>query len=397
MKRLIPAWGALVLALLFAPSVLAQNARVNGQVMDREGKPWADVTVAMKSETGQTFTLKTDKNGKFNQIGLRPGVYTFTLTTGAPENLNYSEQHALKSDDDNPIVFDFQKIIAAQSTEHPEEAKKREEAAEQFKNVKAHVDAGIAALQSSNDLRKELRSAAPDQRAAIQDKLTASYNTAITELEAAEKLISPKDTKNHAVIWANLGQAYGNAGRHEDAVNAFQKSADLNPQVGVYVGMSTELANVAVAQTDPTAMNAKITEAGTDCDKAGALDTTTTAATTAKCWKNIGIVLSNTNHLAEAVAPLQKASQADPKDAQTWFLLGGALAATIQTKQEGNKMTYIFPPGLTDAYQHCIDADPNGPYAAQAKTAMDGLTALSGGVETSVGEKPKQPQKKKKS
>jgi len=98
--------------------------------------------------------------------------------------------------------------------------------------------------------------------------------------------------------------------------------------------------------------------------------------------------------LPEAVTPLQKASEADPKDAQTWFLLGGALASEIETKQEGTKMTYTFPPGLTDAYQHCIDADPNGPYAAQAKTALDGLVALSGGVETTVGQRPQTKKKK---
>ena len=395
MKRLIPVWGALVLALLLAPSVLAQSASVTGHVMDRDGKPWMGVTVAIKSETGQIFTVKTDKNGKFSQIGLRAGVYTFTLTTGAPENLNYAEQHALATGDDNNFDFNFKNIIAQQSTTHPEEAKKKEEEATQFKNTKAHVDAGLAALQGSDDLRKQLRAAPADQKAAIQERLTAAYQTAITELQQAEQGIGAKDTKNHAVIWANLGQAYSLAGRHEDAASAYQKSIDLNPQAGVYVGLGTELANLAVTQTDAAAVGAKIADAGTNCDKAAALDATTAAATTARCWKNIGIVLSNTGHLPEAVMPLQKASEADPKDAQTWFLLGGALASQIGTKQEGNKMTYIFPPGLTDAYQHCMDVDPSGPYAAQAKTALDGLNTLSGGVETSLGEKEKAKKKKK--
>jgi tetratricopeptide (TPR) repeat protein len=396
MKRLIPAWGALLLALLLAPNVIAQNARVNGQVNDREGKPWAGVTVTIKSDTGQTFAVKTDKGGKFTQIGLRPGVYTFTLTTAAPDNLNYAEQHSLSSGDDNNVAFNFKDIIAQQGTAHPEEAKKREDEASQFKNTKAHVDAGIAALQGTDDLRKKLRTAQADQKPAIQEQLTAAYQTAITELQAAEQGISAKDTKNHAVILANLGQAYGFAGRHDDAASAYQKSIDLNPQAGVYVGLSTELTNLAVTQPDAAAIGAKVTEAGSNCDKAAALDAATATATTARCWKNIGIVLSNTGHLAEAVAPLQKATGADPKDAQTWFLLGGALAATIETKQEGNKLTYIFPPGLTDAYQHCIDADPNGPYAGQAKTALDGLVALSGGVVTSTGERAKAATKKKK-
>jgi len=214
MKRLIPAWGALVLALLLAPSVIAQNARVSGQVMDRDGKPWAGVAVAIKSETGQVFNVKTDKSGQYTQIGLRPGVYTFTLTTPAPDSFTFSEQHALKSGDDNDVSFNFKLIAAQQGVARPEEAKKREDEAAQFKNTKAHVDAGLAALQGADDLRKKLRTASADQKPAIQEQLTASYQTAITELQTAEQGISAKDTKNHAVILANLGMAYGFAGRH---------------------------------------------------------------------------------------------------------------------------------------------------------------------------------------
>ena len=59
--------------------------------------------------------------------------------------------------------------------------------------------------------------------------------------------------------------------------------------------------------------------------------------------------------MKEAVAPLQKAAQADPKDQITWYMLGSALTATIDTKQEGDKMTYIIPPGTGEAYQKCID------------------------------------------
>ena len=49
------------------------------------------------------------------------------------------------------------------------------------------------------------------------------------------------------------------------------------------------------------------------------------------------------------------------------------------------KVVYIIPPGTAEAYQKCIDADPNGPYAPQAKAALDNISALSGGVSTQVG------------
>jgi hypothetical protein len=92
MRRLIPVWMALAVALLLPTIARAQNGHVVGQVMDRDGKPWAGLTVVLKSDSGRNYTLKTDKDGKFSQIGLTAGVYTFVLTSQA-DQLNYSEQH----------------------------------------------------------------------------------------------------------------------------------------------------------------------------------------------------------------------------------------------------------------------------------------------------------------
>ncbi|MGA3293652.1 MAG: tetratricopeptide repeat protein [Candidatus Acidiferrales bacterium] len=391
MKRLIPVLGALAIALLFAAAAGAQNARIVGQVLDRDGKPWPDITVTMKSDTGRTFTVKTDKQGKFSQIGLQGGIYTFTLTdsTGA---LNFKEQHQIGADGDTEVDFNF-KQLAAQQAPSAEQQKAQAESQNKFKEMATHFNAGKAALDDAETLHKQLATLPPDQKTASEDKIKGDYDTAITELQQAEQGVQPKDTKNHAIVLATLGQAYDRAGRYDDAANAYQKAIDTMPQASYYVDLSTAVVNAAAAQSDPAALQSKVTDAGADCDKAGALDPTVTA----RCWKNIGIVLSNKNQLSAAVTPLQKASAADPKDAQTWFLLGGALAAQIVTKQEGTKLTYTFPPGLTDAYQHCIDADPNGPYAAQAKATLDGLNQLSGGTSTLVNEKKPSSNQKKKS
>jgi tetratricopeptide (TPR) repeat protein len=178
--------------------------------------------------------------------------------------------------------------------------------------------------------------------------------------------------------------AYNLSGRYDDGGAAYQKAIDLNPQSGYYTGLSSSLANSAAGQTDPAAASAKIAEAGADCDKATALDPATPGLT-ARCWKNIGIVLSNKGNFKDAVAPLQKASQADPKDAQTWFLIGSAYTGLIEPKQEGDKITYIIPPGAAEAFQKCIDLDPNGAYAAQAKQNLDALAAMGAGDSTTVG------------
>jgi tetratricopeptide (TPR) repeat protein len=392
MKLVMRVWAALAICLAFAAITAAQDVRATGQVLDRDGKPWAGVTVTIKSDVGRTFTLKTDKDGKFSQIGLTPGVYTVVFSN-PPELTGYTEQRQLSSGQDNDLSVNF-KQIAAQQGANPEEQKKREEAKNQFAMMKAHVDAGVAALGDADQLHQQLKTAAADQKSGIQDKINADYQTAISELQQAEQGVGAKDVKNHAVILSNLGIAQNLAGHYDDSIASYQKAIELNPQPGYYVNLSQATANSAAAQTDPAVTSAKIADAGADCDKAAALETPPNPANNARCWKNIGIVLTNKGDLKDAVAPLQKATTADPKDAQAWYLLGSAYTGLIDTKQEGDKMTYIIPPGTADSYQKCIDADPNGPYAAQCKTMLDSLASMAGGVATSIGTKPKQQKKK---
>jgi len=394
MKLSMRVWAALTLFLALAAAAAAQNASVSGQVLDPDGKPWVGVSVTVKSDVGRTYTLTTDKDGKFSQIGLTPGMYTVTFLN--PPRLSapgYQMQRQVSSGGENDFSVNFQKI-AAQQGANPEEQKKREEAQNQFKNMKAHVDAGVAALSDADQLHQQLKTATPDQKSGIQDKINTDYQTAITELQQAEQGVGAKDTKNHAVILSNLAIAQNLAGHYDDSMASYQKAIDFNPQPNYYVGLSQATVNSASALTDPAAISAKVTEAGADCDKATALENPPNASNDARCWKNIGIVLTNKGDLKDAVAPLLKATTADPKDAQAWYLLGSAYTGLIDTKQEGDKITYIIPPGTADAYQKCIDADPNGPNAAQCKTMLDSLAAMSGGDVTSIGSKPKSTKKK---
>jgi tetratricopeptide (TPR) repeat protein len=383
MRRLTPIWAMVALALLVPAIAAAQGStRVEGQVMDPQGNPWPDVTIEIKSvDSGQTLTVKTDKEGRYSQLLPRGGVYT-TVLLNEKANLNFTEKHNVNAGQVNTITFNFKELIeqAAQAkAANAEEQKKAAEQAAAFSNMKGHFDAGIAAINDSNQVRQQLATAPADQKSALQDKLKADGQTAVTEFQQAEQ--GATDPKNHALIWANLGQAYDTAGDPTNAANSYQKAIDLQPQPTYYVSLSTALAKAGTAQNDPAVTSQKVADAGAACDKAAALD----PMTASPCWKNIGIVLNNKGDLKDAILPFQKAAQANPKDAQTWFLLGGAYTGTIDTRQEGDKVVYIVPPGTTEAYQKCIDADPNGPYAPQAKLALDGIAQLSGGVQTQLG------------
>src|SRR6202011_5051597 len=122
---------------------------------------------------------------------------------------------------------------------------------QKFEGLKAHFDAGVAAMTEAKSLRTQLSSTPADQRAPIQDKLKADYQTAITEFTQAEQTTQAKDVTNHALVWANLGVAYEAAGRNDDAANAFQKAIELKPQPAYYISAATNLARAG-----------KISEAG---------------------------------------------------------------------------------------------------------------------------------------
>jgi tetratricopeptide (TPR) repeat protein len=382
MRKMIYLLGAWMLLALFAGAALAQGTgRLNGEVLDKDGKPMVGATIVLKDpETGQTYTEKTDKNGKFVQLGMRGGVYIVTMPA-----VNYTEKYQVVDGQENNYKLDLKALVAAGTVANPEAEKKKEEEENKFKAMKAHFDAGVASMATADNLKTQLKTATPDQKAALQSQRTAACQAAADNFKQAEQGVGEKEVGNHALILGNLGAAAECAGSYEDAAAAFQKASDLKPSGNFYIGLATNLANVGASTTDPTAAAAKFNDAGAACDKATALDPPSGAT----CWKNLGIILSNKGRMKEAIAPLQKASQANPKDQLTWYMLGSALTATIDSKEVGNEMTYIIPPGTQDAYQKCIDLGADNAVGKQCKEALDGLVAMSGGQDISVGKKKK--------
>jgi tetratricopeptide (TPR) repeat protein len=385
MRKWIHFWGLVVLILACAAAAAAQgNNRLDGQVLDAQGKPLPGASVLLKSEgNGQTYNFKTDKDGKFLQLGLTAGIYDVTVNPNNPQLPPYNEKFQIAEGQSGTLVINYKEIM--EKAANSPEAKERAASEDAFKNMKAHFDAGRQSMTQADALAQQIRTATPDQRATLEAQRKTACQSAASDFSEAAKGVQAKDVKNTSVVLGNLGSADECVGQYDDAVAAFQKAVAAQPNAGLYAQLSTNLANQGVAQNDPAVLQSKITEAGADCDKAAAL-----APADAKvCWKNLAIVLYNKQHQKEAVTAFQKVTQLDPKDAQAWFLLGSSLAAQIDSKQEGSKVVYVVPPGTTDAYQQCIDAAPNGPYAPQCKAGLDELSQLSGGQSTTVKTKKK--------
>jgi tetratricopeptide (TPR) repeat protein len=383
MRRLIPICTILAAPLLLATIAAAQTASVSGQIIAPDGASWVDVDVIFQNtSTGQKFATKTDDHGKYTQLGMPPGSYKVTIYDKRSNGFTYSAPHTFHGDQDYDVSIDFKKLI---ESAHPEAQKKGEEENSKQASLKTHFYAGVAAMNDSNTLRAQLTTTPAADRSPVQDKLNADYKTAIGEFQQAQQADAPTDLKNQAVIWSNLGRAYEYAGQYDDAINAYQKAIGAQPDPVYYINMSKDIANEAAALTDPAAAAQKLADAIAACRKAASLDPTANAE---MCYRNIGIILSNNGNMKDAIASLQKATQSNPKDAESWFLLGSALAATAETKQEGDQMITVFPPRTAEAFQKCIDADPNGPYASQAKDVLAEWLPWAG-INTSAEKKKK--------
>ncbi len=359
---------ALAAALALAAPVMAQSImRMEGQVLGLDGKPFPGVTVVIKNEQGQTWEVKTDEKGNFSQGGLRGGIYI--LTFKVKDQQVYEMNWRLQAADDRRIIVNFKEIAEKQGAAQAEAMKKQEEERNKFEAMKTHFEAGRAALDQARAAQAEANKAPADQKAALRQKADEFSQTAIAQFSSAQQAADPKDDNLHLVV-ANLGQAYETAGKWSDAEQAWAKAIELRPAEASYV----------IGYGNSLARQGKATEAGAACDKIATL----APANSAMCWRNLGIVLYNTSKYKEAIEPLQKATKLEPNSAQAWYVLGASMVGAAEWKKEGDTVKPILIPGTVEAYQKCLDLDPNGPYGAQAKEGLAQLEALGAGIQTKV-------------
>jgi tetratricopeptide (TPR) repeat protein len=354
-----------VVAGLMAVAALAQSAKsvgkVTGSVEDENGQPWQGVSVTLTNpQTGVHFSATTDATGKYSIENVPTGPYTLTIDTNVYPAQSY--QVEIKSGTPLSEDLNFQKVIK----DNPKLAAQLKQA-KQFVLLKKHFEAGLQAMNQVKSLRQHLGGEAADKQSATQQQITQLSQTAVTELQQAQKVAAPTDP-NMPIILGNLAMAYELSGKHDEAADTFTQASQLKPtDPNLLQGAATNLA-----------YSGKLDEASADCEKV----TTLSPQSGGTCWRNIGVVLYNTNQMQKAVQPLQKAAQADPSNPTTWYLLGEALMNAMQSKMVNGKLTAIIQPGTAEAFQKYLQLAPNGPQAAAAKQSLQVLQQLGAGVDT---------------
>jgi len=369
----------LVLGLMgcLATRASAQSeGKLSGQIIDFDGNPYANLPITIKSDQGTTQETKTGPDGKFAFTGLKNGKYTFSVHP--PQMANAFEFPVdVHGDSAAPVNLNFKEILEKQNPEAA--AKYHEQQAQQkkFAGMKEQFAKGVALLDQERAASADVKKAPADQKDAAKAKVTDLSNQAVAAFQEGLKAAPEKDPNIH-LFWARMGEAYDLAGDNDNAINAYQQAIANKPDNASYYN---NLGNLQ-------ARAGKLDDAKASYTKCAQLD----PANAALAWRNFGISLYQAQRMVEAIEPLQKATELDPKNAQAWYLLGACMVADPSIyKTVGDKIEVTPRPGTIEAYQKAIELDPNGQWGTQAKQGLEQLQQLTGGIDTKVGGKKKKP------
>src|SRR5690348_14266115 len=112
MNRFWKSWtlAALIAAALVctsAPSAKAQGGgSISGTILDVVGKHWYNVPMLCVSDQGMKQETKTDSDGKYSCLNLRPGIYHVYIILPAP-NKPYELQVQVASDSVSKADLNF--------------------------------------------------------------------------------------------------------------------------------------------------------------------------------------------------------------------------------------------------------------------------------------------------
>jgi tetratricopeptide (TPR) repeat protein len=355
----------IMLTLVCSPASAQVLAKVKGKVVDPTGVPMANATVEMSAkDTGRKYSAKTDKNGEYFTIGVAPGTYTFTLSRDGKviftlNNINVSVQTPGEL---NTVDFDLVKEAEAAKGRMTEA--QRKELEKQQKEV--------ANVKNLNNMLKEA--------AAAQE--AGNFDQALQILTQATQIDPNRD-----LLWARLGEVQLTMAKKESdraakkekfaqVLESYKKAIDLlnastaptKPSLGAYYNNEGE-AYAGIGQTDD-AIAAYTKAAQVEPEKAG------------NYYYNLGATLTNAGKVDDAIAAFDKALAADPTKAEAYYWKGVNMIGKATMK--GNTM--VAPEGTAEAFNRYLSLAPDGAFAQPAK---DMLAAIGAKVDTSYkAEKP---------
>ena len=383
---------AAMLAFLLAMAANAAwaqyNATVQGTVTD-DGKPQGGVQVIYtNADNGRQFKMKTNKKGEYSAIGLTFDKYNVTVVDASGKTVyEHKGLDVSQSGGDNTTTWNIDITkggsgrqaggagggapgqTAASDAGKSTQPKMSQEEIEKIKASNSKAE-GINALINQYNAAitaKDWKAAIPPLQGMVAadpsrweylqalgnaqlnngdyEDAAKTYDQGIQVAQGYASGATPKDPKNPnsepAKAKAGIGQMYASEGnvylklhKNDDAIAAFTKAAELDP-------------NPAVA------------------------------------YFNICATQYNAGNMAGASVACDKAIAADPNKADAYFIKGSALYGN--GKLDANNK-YVVPEGTAEALNKYLQLAPDGAHAADVKSMLDAIGAK---IETSYGTKKK--------
>jgi tetratricopeptide (TPR) repeat protein len=338
-------WLAALLICAAAPFLLAQaTGKIHGHVQDPLGTPVPNAPVQLSTDGGQTgkYTFTTDANGDYKGDAVAPGTYTVTVLNTDKKAIDQFRDVKVTAEADTLQDFDMSRpdYIAKMT---PDQRKQYEE-----------VKAKNAEVNKENSQIKNLNADLIKARADNQAKNFADADALMTRDTTAKP--------DEALLWVELGKAQYGEKKLDDAATSLKKAIDLDAaskkqRPDVEASANDTLGEILAAQ-------GKIPDSQAAYEAAVKLD----PKNAPMYYGNEAIMMDRNGNVDATVAAADKAIAADPNKPIPYYLKGKALInkATVDPKTQ----KIVAPPGCAEAYQKYLELDPNGPFAADAKSIL---------------------------
>jgi tetratricopeptide (TPR) repeat protein len=306
-----------VALVAFAAPAAAQNGQLRGKVLDAAGKPIQDAVVVIEhTGTGRKNETKTNGRGEYLHM-LLAGEYRVTVSKG-----ELSQTQTVKLGvEQKELNFDLRPgATGAGGKPTAEDMKKHEARVEKIKTTFAE---GATAINEGR-----------------LDEAIEKFNAVLVDFPGCID------------CYNNLGTVYTRQKDWVKAEDSYKKALAADPKsVDAYNG----LANVYNAQGKSKEAQEMFAEA------AKVAASGTTGGGNATALYNGAIMAWNSNDFAKAHELLQQAVKADPKHAESHFMLGRVL---INLGKLGEAAT---------EFETYLKLAPSGPNAKEAQTNFDAL------------------------
>jgi tetratricopeptide (TPR) repeat protein len=322
------------------------GAQVTGKVIEANGQPGAGMQVTYTNTTTQrVYKVKTDKGGVFGFVGIVPGDYDVTVSSPTGEHL-YAKKMTVTESNPNTVTIDLREGAAgAKFTPEQIEAMKKQR--EQAMAQNALITQALNAINAKH------------------------WQDAVSPLE---QLIAADPSRYEFV--QSLGDAYFNLGQYDKAVQSYQQGIDKaqsstavdpkNPATDP-VKKKAQIASMLTNQGNSYLKLRKNNEAIAAYTKAADLDPNPGTA-----YFNLCATQYNTGNSEGALKACDKAIAAQPDRADAYFIKGSVLLGDSKTDKDG-KLT--APPGTVEALKKYLELAPDGPHANDVKQMLDAVGA----------------------